>query len=138
VKDQAKFDHLNEIFSLRSKALEKEEANCKKIEDKANLLTAGYMKRYQTLSENFEKYTKEIEDLKRMKSVYETLYEQEKVSMVKRKNHLENEIIIFKEKERKLQRRYKRYKEQLTLLQNENIEGNGNNNVNSVNNGIKT
>lgn len=96
------------------------------------------MKRYQTLSENFEKYTKEIEDLKRMKSVYETLYEQEKVSMVKRKNHLENEIIIFKEKERKLQRRYKRYKEQLTLLQNENIEGNGNNNVNSVNNGIKT
>ncbi len=54
-----------------------------------------------------------------MKNVYETLLEQEKVSIVKRKKDLENEIAIFKEKERKLQRRYKRYKERLSKLEQE-------------------
>jgi chaperonin cofactor prefoldin len=80
------------------------------------------MKRYQTLSENFEKYTKEIEELKRMKTVFVALYDQEKNSMVKRKSDLEDEITTFKDKERKLQRRYKMYKEKLFMLEKSNKE----------------
>ena len=129
VKDQEKFDHLNEVFNLRSNALIKEEAECKKVEDKANLLTAGYMKRFHTLNETFNTYSKEIEELKRMKSVYEILYTQERSSIVKRKNDLENEINIFKEKERSLQRKYRRYKDKLAKLEKEwgdnDIKNNG-------------
>jgi len=86
------------------------------MEEKANLLTAGYIKRFNSLIESYNNYKKEIEELKRLKVVFEILYEQEKNSITNRKNELEKELNIFKEKERKLQRTYKRLKEKLSIL----------------------
>jgi len=116
VKDHEKFDHKNQVFEIGAKYIEKEELYCKKMEEKANLLTAGYIKRFNSLIESYNNYKKEIEELKRLKVVFETLYEQEKNSITNRKNELEKELNIFKEKERKLQRTYKRLKEKLSNL----------------------
>jgi hypothetical protein len=116
-EDNLRFDHYANVFETNKKNFEKESANCKKLEDKANLITNGYIKRSQVLSKQYDELLNKIQELKNLNVVYKTLEDQDKKTIDKRKISLQDNIVAIMEKEKRLQGVYKRYVDKIEELE---------------------
>ena len=108
---------MSNLLENKKKLFFKEEANCKKLHDKANVITNGYIKRSQNLNKHYDELISKIDELKNLNIVYKTLEEQDKQSIDKRKNHLQNNVLIIMEKEKKLQAVFKKYNDKIAELE---------------------
>ena len=113
-----KFDSVKEIFELQTKLVNRENNLCKKQEEKAQVLTMGYLKKLEVLLEKYNSMTQNIEDLRIKKNVYSDLKQAEELAMVNRQKYLNESIKLFSEKEKELQDKYKRYKDKVEELEN--------------------
>ena len=117
IEGNAKFESYASLFENRKKIFEKEEASCKKFEEKANVITNGYMKRLQILGQQYEGLINKIDDLKILNNVYKVQDEQDKQSIEIRKKDIQNKVLKIMDKERILQGAFKIYSDKIGELE---------------------
>ena len=118
IEKSKKFDSIKETFDIQLGILHKEEISSRKLEEKASMLTNGYIKRFNVITKKFDGLVTEIGELKMKKKVYEELKLGEDYSMLKRKRYYEDSIDKIKEQENIMQERYKRYQDRINELEN--------------------
>jgi hypothetical protein len=118
IEKSKKFDSIKENFDVQLGILNKEDNLSKKLEEKAKVLTTGYMKRLTALCKKYDETLSNIDNLKIKKKVYEDLKVAEDHAMLRRKRNLEESIEKIKEKENSLQQMYKIYNDRITELEN--------------------
>jgi len=91
---------LEENFDNKIVFLEKLEESSRKLEEKASLLTNGYIKRYNTISKSINELNEKYSELKNLNIVYKNFLEQDKISIEKRKNDYQEKSLKNKEKGR--------------------------------------
>ena len=116
-ENSLKFDNYSTMFDLQKKNFEKDSINCKKLEDKANLITNGYIKRSQILAKQYDDLLNKINELKTLNNVYKTLEEQDKMTIEQRKITFQDKIVQIMEKEKRLQRVYKSFVDKIEELE---------------------
>ncbi len=117
IEIQQKFDSYNEIYDIKKNLVIKEESVAKKLEDKSNILMGGYFKRMDNLKKKYSEIANEINEYKLKINIYQELKDQEELSILKRKKDLEDIILMLKDKEKDLQRKYKNLNELVDELE---------------------
>ena len=112
-----KFVSLQESFNLEKNILNKEEIISKKLEEKATMLTRGYLKRFETFLNRYKDLTGSIEELKKQHNIYSGMRVQEEKAIMRRQNCIEDENRQLKAKNTELQALYKRYSEKVEEIE---------------------
>jgi pre-mRNA-splicing factor CDC5/CEF1 len=112
-----KFDALQESFNIEKNIFNKDEIISKKLEEKAAMLTKGYLKRFQMFMNKYKELTISIQDLKTQVNVYKELKCQEDKAIRKRQDNIEEENRKLKLKQNELQLLYKKYQEKIEELE---------------------
>ena len=109
-------EHYEFEFETKTKALKKDVALSKSYENKINILFKGYMNRYESLNKQYHILAGDIEKEKLMNKIYNKILIQEQLAISQRMKEKEDNIKLLKEKESKLQQRYRKFQEQLDDL----------------------
>jgi pre-mRNA-splicing factor CDC5/CEF1 len=118
IEKSKKFDSIKENYDVQLGFINKEENISKKLEEKAKILTTGYQKRLLGLIKKYDDTLTTIEHLKRNRTIYNNLKENENKAIQGRKAYIEESIEKIKDKESSLQKLYKIYQERIFELEN--------------------
>jgi pre-mRNA-splicing factor CDC5/CEF1 len=118
IEKSKKFDSIKENYDVQLGLLNKEENISKKLEEKAKVLTTGYLKRLSGLCKKYDDTLMANEDLRIKKKIYSDLKEAEDLAIHRRKAYIEESIEKIKDKESSLQKMYKIYQERISELEN--------------------
>jgi pre-mRNA-splicing factor CDC5/CEF1 len=117
IEPSQRFDSYSELFQFRESLLTKEENIAKKLEEKAALLTNGYLKRYTNMVKEYSDLNNSINSLKIKNKIYIQMKEQEDKAIIKRESECEILVAKLKERESELQKTYKKYSEIINELE---------------------
>jgi pre-mRNA-splicing factor CDC5/CEF1 len=112
-----KFDSLQETFKNGKSVFIKEEIISKKLEEKATMLTNGYLKRFHTHLNKFSELSSNINELKTQHALYSEMKLQEEKAIKRRQNSIDEDIQRLKIKNKELQGTYKKYSEKIEELE---------------------
>ena len=104
-----KFDSLQDSFNRGKNILNKEEIISKKLEEKASVLTNGYLKRLATFTNKYNELTNSIEGLKTQYDNYHRMSVLEDKSILRRQSSLDEENKKLKMKNHELQGVFNKY-----------------------------
>jgi len=108
---------LNQEFALAGEHLAREAADTKKVEQKVQLLTAGYQQRFERLSNELTETHFTLLQTDEERVSYETLLSMETIAVRTRVQELKGRVSVVKDAESALQKRYRMLTEEYARLQ---------------------
>lgn len=111
------FDSYKEMFEIKKDIITAEDHLTRKLEEKANILTNGYVKRNELINKNINALVLDILELKEKEINYLIMKNNEDTAIIKREQLLKLDIERIKEKERKLQSLYRNYQNKINELE---------------------
>jgi hypothetical protein len=87
------------------------------LEEKATMLTNGYLKRFHTFFNKYKELTDCINELKTQSILYSEMKSQEEKAIIRRQNNMEEENRRLKMKNNEMQELYKKYLEKIDELE---------------------